>query len=172
MNLRKLFSLFLALLLIAAPIASIGVTADDDAIIAFNEPAIPATVGEKIDLTSYAVEFAESSPEKATFKNGETEITEFTPASAGVTALTAVSGDKSKNIYIVAKNKDDAEYVLYYNGFDDDNALSELQPIGGSSLTLSSVKDGKLVINALGNGGYRLLLPAWLRQQIRHAGSR
>ena len=58
MNLRKLFSLFLALLLIAAPIASIGVTADDDAFIAFNEPAIPATVGEKIDLTSYAVEFA------------------------------------------------------------------------------------------------------------------
>lgn len=162
MNLRKLFSLFLALLLIAAPIASIGVAADDDAIIAFNEPAIPATVGEKIDLTSYAVEFAEGSPEKATFKNGETEITEFTPASAGVTALTAVSGDKSKNIYVVAKNKDDAEYVLYYNGFDDDNALSELQPIGGSSLTLSSVKDGKLVINALGNGGYRLLLPAWL----------
>ena len=79
MNLRKLFSLFLALLLIAAPIASIGVTADDDAIIAFNEPAIPATVGEKIDLTSYAVEFAEGPPEQAPRQNGEPGITGFPP---------------------------------------------------------------------------------------------
>ena len=162
MNLRKLFSVLLALLLTIAPLVSIGVASADTAVITFNEPAIPATVGEKIDLTSYTVEFTEGDAEKATFKNGETEITEFTPDSAGVTALTAVSGDKSKNVYIVAKNKDDSEYVLYYNGFDDESALSELQPVGGSSLTLSSVNDGKLVINALSNGGYRLLLPAWL----------
>lgn len=162
MNLRKLFSFLLALIFIVAPIASIGVTAADEAVIAFNEPAIPATVGEKIDLTSYTVEFTEGTPEKVIFKSGEHEITEFTPDTTGVTTLTAINGEKSKNIYVVAKNKDDTEYVLYYNGFDDENTLSELQPIGGSNISLSTVKDGKLVINALSNGGYRLLLPSWL----------
>lgn len=161
MKSRKILSLLLSLFLIVTPMLSFISTAEDEAtVIKFNEPAIPAIVGEKIDLSNITVEFSADTSAKATFKNGDAAITSFTPEAAGVTVLTATSGDNVKNVYVVAKNKDDKEYVLYYNGFDDDSALDDLTAIGPKNL--HSIKDGKLVINATSTDSCRLLLPEWL----------
>lgn len=160
MKTRKIISLLMSLFLIAAPMLSLFAVAEDTAetVIKFNEPAIPATVGEAIDLSDIVVEFSETSSAKATFKNGDDVIKTFTPNEAGVTVLTASNGTDVKNIYVVAKNKNDSEYILYYNDFSDESTISDFTGSGKQH----SIKDGKLAINAIGTDSYRLLLPEWL----------
>lgn len=161
MKTRRILSLLLALL-IAVPMLTFTSSADEKTVIAFNEPAIPAIVGETVDFSKYQVEFSDGKAADATFKpaDGDKDVTEFKPDKAGVTAFTATNGTDTKTVYVVAKNKDDKEYVLYYNGFDDESSLNDLTAVTSGSL--HSVKDGKLFINAVGYDGYRLLLPEWL----------
>lgn len=86
--------------------------------IPYASPAIPANVGDIIDLSSYKVEFEKGTASVVdTWKNGNQTINVLKVEETGVYQLTAKSGDKTKNIYVVAKNASDSEYVLYYNGF-------------------------------------------------------
>ena len=78
-------------------------------------PAIRANVNETITLSNYSVVFDGDTTATSgiTWKNGSSTITTFKPTAKGVTKLTATAGSKTKDIYVVAKNASDSEYVLY-----------------------------------------------------------
>ena len=82
----------------------------------FASPAIPAIAGEKINLSEYQVQFEENGDflTVETWEGVELENNTFTPEK-GVYQLSATANGKSKAIYVVAKNQEDTEYVLYYN---------------------------------------------------------
>ena len=89
----------------------------------FTSPAIPAKVGDKIVLSNYKVEFEKGKASKVdAWKNGNQAIWTLDVAEEGVYQLTAKSGDKTKNIYVVASNSSD--YVLYYNGFGTEDGYT------------------------------------------------
>lgn len=97
----------------------------------------------------------------------ELDVTDgkVTADSAGVYELIAMNGDIEKTVYLVVKEPEDTEYVLYYNGFDSDADKDSLSCIetNGSGANYS-VSDGRLKLNAAGAGGnvVRVLFPQWL----------
>ena len=152
-----------ALLLQAAFPAAVLTT--ETILLADGEPYITAIAGETVDLSRYSVSLdgATAEPESLIWKNGDQTVASFTPAGAGVYPLTAVCGDDSATIYIVAKNPSDSEYVLYSNDFSDADALSGLRYIAGGS-ALCEIDDGALVLDATTLNGpeVAVLLPEWL----------
>ncbi|MEG2118452.1 MAG: glycerophosphodiester phosphodiesterase family protein, partial [Clostridia bacterium] len=110
------------------------------------------------------VQFTDSktvSGKDITWKNGDKAITSFTPSAKGVTKLTASSGSDSKSIYVVAKDKSDKNYVLYYNDFSSADSIADWKKDSGKE-SFISVSDGKLVIDAVNSDLTRILLPEWL----------
>ncbi len=88
----------------------------------FASPAIPATAGETVDLSQYKVQFEENGDFLAvdSWEGVVTENDKFTPEK-GVYQLTAnVAGKEPKNVYVVAKNPEDKEHVLYFNDFGEE----------------------------------------------------
>lgn len=129
-------------------------------------PAIPANVGEKISLSGYSLVFDGESAATSDLvwkdASGNT-VTEYTPDKKGVTELTAESGDKSKTVYVVAKEKSETEYVLYEADFSDFSSLDELKNEGWTIMTSAAkLEDGNLVLGSTNDGYARVLLPAWL----------
>ncbi len=128
-------------------------------VITNTSPAIAATVGQKITLSNYSVTFDgdSSATSGVTWKNGSTTITSFTPSAKGVTKLTAISGSKSKSIYVVAKHASDVEYVLYEATMADFATTSALTNAGWTIPASSYMDSGDLIVSSAS-----AFLPAWL----------
>ncbi len=137
-------------------------------------PAIFANVGEKVLLSSCWVYF-----------DGDTSITNWgitwtdesgatveavTPTEKGVTKLTAsFKGTKSKTIYVVAKEKNETEYVLFEDDMSNYNTITEMKNAGYVPCSADSYYDlsgDTLVINRYDEsspyGFVQMLLPSWL----------
>ena len=113
-------------------------------------PAIPADSGNVIKLSDYHIQFAQNenitAASEITWTSDELEITnnKVTIPSKGVYKLTAKSGTKTKTVYIIAKNVNEAEYVLYYNDFSSSD-LSDFRSFSGDGTM--SVSNGRLVLS-------------------------
>ena len=124
-------------------------------------PAIPANVGDVIDLNKYNVQFALNSRithnTEITWTSSSFQIVDgkVTVSVAGVHELTAKVGNTTKKVYIIAKNASDSEYVLYNNDFSSSD-LSDFRVISGGG-TLS-VSNGRLIVK----GTKVILLPAYI----------
>jgi len=126
------------------------------------EPAILVNAGDTVDLSGYSVEFSDktvTSDVKWTY-NGS-EVKQFKAEEAKVYPLVAQSGGRTQNVYIVAKNPSDSEYVLYYNDFSDANAIDGWNRIIKDE-SIYSISNGVLEINAINKSNPRIYLPAWL----------
>lgn len=135
----------------------------------FTTPAIPADAGEEIDLTKYNVQFTAGKTVAAksiTWDSEQLSVRDgrVSADKAGVYELIAMSDDAEKTVYLVVKAPEDTEYVLYYNSFDDDGSIDELDRVETANGASYTVSDGRLVLSASGNAGSvaRVLLPQWL----------
>ena len=109
---KRALSVVLTLAMLLSMVTVFAITPVSAATVIKNTaPAIRANVGETITLSNYTVVFDgdSSATSNITWKNGSTTITTFKPTAKGVTVLTATSGSKTKDIYVVAKNSSDTE---------------------------------------------------------------
>ncbi len=161
---KRALSIILTLAMLVSMFTVFAVTPVSAATVIKNtSPAITATVGTKITLSNYSVTFDgdTSATSGVTWKNGSTTITEFTPSAKGVTVLTATSGSKTKNIYVVAKNASDTEYVLYEANMADFASTSALTSAGWTLPDTASVSGDALTITGNATAG-TAYLPSWL----------
>ena len=139
-------------------------------VISNTSPAITAIVGKSISLSGYSVTFDGDTyaTSNVTWKNGDSEITTFTPSQKGVTKLTATSGSKTKTIYVVAKNAGDSEYVLYEANMADFASVDAIKNAGwtlpvNSTSNFSKASDGSLnIANSDKWSVTYAYLPQWL----------
>lgn len=174
MKAKRTLSALLTLLMLVSVFASLPMTANAEDVttapmtLTYTNPAITVDAGTKIDLTKISVQIDANTTLKAaniTWKNGSNTITSFTPNAKGVTKLTATSGSTVKNVYVVAKNADEDEYVLYENDFSTDNLAQDGWIVGTTAANAASkytVSNGALHLGATADGQSRLILPAWL----------
>ena len=138
--------------------------------VSFSKPAIPADVGDEIDLSLYSVQLRrngeptaaseiEWSSDEIKIENGKVTATK-----SGVYTLTASAGKRSLKVYLAVKEADDEEYLLYYNDFNSDASLDEITKVSASGNASYRLEDGKLVLDASGSesDSVRVLLPSWL----------
>lgn len=143
--------------------------AADGGTVKYSCPAIAVEVGQSVKLTGFAVEFTSSAATAASEITWSSEDIKLgadgsvTPTAAGVYALTATAGTRSRTVYLVAKGAGDSEYVLYSNDFSSTD-ISDFRVVQQTSGATIDVVDGKLVLDASGKSSYyiRLLLPSWL----------
>jgi len=160
---KRILSALLTLLMLASVFVSVPFTSAAEApvVITDTNPAIPADVGQKIDLSGYTVQGMSSTLTWSL--EGETVKT-FTPDKKGVTALTVSDGEATKNIYVVAKNADEEEYVLYENDFS--GTLDDLKADGWVFPYMThppTVSGGVLHLGNKNADTIRAaILPAWL----------
>lgn len=167
---KRFISIVLALAIAATMLFAFAADVHGENVseIAENNPCITADTGEKINLSSYSVVFNGDTSATADVKwtlGGKT-VTEYTPAAKGVTKLVASSGSKQKNIYVVAKEASEKEYVLFEADFSDatiDSLKADGWRFTGNGGSFD-VKDGALNIGGLGDGYARAMLPAWLAE--------
>ena len=117
---------------------------------------------DDVKITVPAIEYA-TKDATATFAG-------YTPAAKGVTAFTVSDGTTSRVVYLVTKNVEDTEYVLYENTFDVDGDLGGIERagIGGDETKFGfTVANGKF--SAVRAGNYvssventSLILPEYL----------
>ena len=159
---KRILSLILSFLLVIPFVCVPTYAAEASVTISWNEPAIPADAGENIDLSIYKVQFGEKDAESSVDWSYEgKDITSFKPDKAGVYTLTAKSGSSVKDVYVVAKEPSEKEYVLYFNDFLTEDSIDDF--IKQSSYTSRySVEDSNLVIDATGQDMVRINLPKWL----------
>ncbi len=101
----------------------------------FTKPAICCDVGETIDLTKCGVQFTADTTvvtSGISWTNNGAAVTSFKPSAAGTYTLVAKSGSRTKNIYVVAKNPSDTEYVLYFNDFNSAEGIRTIEKTDGS----------------------------------------
>ncbi len=170
---------FLSVLLTLAMVMSLFTvffvtTASATTLVSNTCPAIFANVGEKVLLSSCWVMF-----------DGDTSATDWgitwtdasgatveavTPTKKGVTKLTAnFRGQKSKTIYVVAKEKNETEYVLFEDNMSNYNTVTQMKNAGYVPCSADSYYDlsgDTLVINRYDEanpyGFVQMLLPSWL----------
>lgn len=163
---KRTVSIILSLLLVATLFASFGtVSAAAGKKITNTNPAITANVGDKIDLSDYSVVFngetAATEDVKWAKENGSA-VTEFTPDKKGVTKLVASSGSKKMNVYVVAKEANETEYVLFEDDYSKYESLNELRSNGYVIPQNASLQDGTLILGDKADGYARVILPEWL----------
>ena len=136
--------------------------------VSISVPAITANVGDTVILSLYSVAFDAASvipASEITWYSDSVNIENgcILPAAAGVYALTASAGTNNKTVYLLVKNPEDTEYVLYYDDFDN-AALDGYRAIEVPAGTEYYVSDGKLILDATGNSTnhMRILLPEWI----------
>lgn len=168
---RSAISAFLALLMtitcltpcVYASNSEIGLVAS------YSSPALCTDVGNKVTFADCSVQYTFSGEvitgDKITWTMNGKEVTDFTPDKAGVTPVTAVCGENSREVYVVAKNAADTEYVLYFNDFTGDPTedLRVIQQTSGTKIRHDAA-EGTLVLDASndGNGYIRVLFPEYL----------
>ncbi|MBP3381041.1 MAG: hypothetical protein J6L00_00220, partial [Clostridia bacterium] len=116
-----------------------------------------------VDATAdyFEVALADNSLKTATFADA---LDTYTPAAKGVTAFEVSDGETTKTVYVVAKNAEDTEYVLYENDFNEAADLDDLTLVLNGAGT-ESITDGKFnfVRNASTSASNRAyMLPEWL----------
>ncbi len=138
--------------------------------VGYSSPAICINVGETVDLTSVSVQFEYGAPlisaSKISWKEGDTTLTSYTPAAKGVYPLSATSGEKTKEIFIVAKNTDESEYVLYENDFSAEPDMAQFRVIqqpAGTTFGYDAA-EGAIYLDASNDGAshMRVMLPEFL----------
>ena len=168
---KKLFALTLALLmLIPVIVSALPVSAAEAVSVGYSSPAICTDAGKKVDLGTVGVQFTyggEVIPASAiVWKDGNSTVTSCTPAAKGVYPLTATANGLSKTVYIVAKNADETEYVLYENDFTSSPDLSEFRVIQQPTGTTFGYDEaeGAIYLDASNDGSnhMRVLLPEYL----------
>ncbi len=172
MKAKRILSALLTVLMLVTVVASLSIpvtAAESDPItLTYTNPALTTDVGTEIDLSQISVQVDATTTlaaESITWKNGDSPITSFKPTSKGVTRLTATSGSTSKTVYVVAKNPDETEYVLYENDFETDNLVSDgwvAAPNQKGTTSTYSVSDGKLHLGQTDETIARIMLPEWL----------
>ena len=131
-------------------------------VIWFTAPAIPANVGDTINLNDYHVQYSLNSSltpsSKITWTSSDITITDgkVKVSAAGVFVLNAKNGSTTKKIYLISKKTSDTDYVLYHNDFNSAAKLNELRVIDGAGTV--KISNGKLVIT----NAKRVLLPAFV----------
>ena len=137
----------------------------------YSTPAVPADVGETVDLSKYAVELKKGEifpKDSIAWSSEEISVNEgkVTPDEKGLYKLTASNGDLERQIYLVVKEPSEDEYVIYYNDFADDSALEDISHVYASSTASYYIENGKLVLKASvnANDSIRVILPEWLSQ--------
>lgn len=131
-------------------------------------PAIGANVGDTINLAEYNVQFSPDviTPNyDVTWKSDEVTITDskVTAGEVGIYKLTATYDSTPKTIYLLVKNAEDTEYMLYYNDFSQ-NSLDSLEVINKSDKATMTIEDGKLKLSASARAAEELaiLLPEFI----------
>lgn len=138
-------------------------------VISHTSPAIPADVGQRIDLSGYSVQISDYVTMPAsTIAWSSTELTvsgsHVTAPAPGVYRLTATGATATRTVYLVAKDPAETEYVLYQTDFSDAASISEWKTLQKTDGAAVSVEDGKLTMNASDSASsyIRLMLPSFL----------
>ncbi len=169
MRTKRLLSIVLTLSMVLTLIFTLG-SANVSAIteISNNAPCITATAGEAVELSGYSLVFDGDVTATSDIvwkdQNGS-QITSFTPDSKGVTPITAEANGKTKTVYVVAKNADESEYVLFEASFSDYSSLQELKDSGftfNKQDSLYKLENGELIIGSNSDDYARMVLPQWL----------
>ena len=169
MKAKRLLSILLTLSMVLTLVLTLGMTnAAAVTEISNNAPCITAIAGEAIELSGYSLVFdgdAVATTDIVWKDQNGSEITSFTPDSKGVTPITAEANGKTKTVYVVAKNADDSEYVLFEADFSDYSSIQDLKDAGFSfnkQDSLYKLENGELVIGANSDDYTRMVLPQWL----------
>ena len=167
---RRTLSAILSLAMVLSLFTFLGVMNVAAEVIAISNasPAITANVGDTVDFSNYSVVFDGDSSATAnlTWKNeAGTKITTLKIQEKGVVPVTATSGSKGKTIYVVSKEKNETEYVLFEVDFSKYSNISQLQNEGWTFLNSSdryAFKDGTFVLGNIKDDYARVILPSWL----------
>lgn len=140
---------------------------ENDNIIYYTTPALPANEGEVVDLSLYDVQLsldATTDSTRITWSSSDLTVTgkKVTAPSKGVYELKATSGSVSKTIYLIVKAENETEYVLYENDFSS-NDMSDMTVLFENSSTIS-ISNGKLVLDSSSSSGSTscILLPEYI----------
>lgn len=159
---KRIYSAILAVLMLLSVCSVFSVHAAERIDLNDQNPYIAVDAGTEIVLTEYSVG---GSP-ATVWKDGDgNPVERFTPAEKGVFPLTAEVNGESKNIYVIAKEKSETEFVLFEKDFSQYTAIEELEADGFTLLNSRSsylFADGALVLGSDSDGYCRLILPAWL----------
>ena len=158
------------LMLIPLLLSAVPVSAAEEIKVGYSSPAICTDAGKKVDLTKVSVQFAygetPADPAATVWKDGSNTITSYTPAEKGVYPLTATANGKSKTVFVVAKNANESEYVLYEDDFSKSPDLSQFRVIQQPSGTTFGYDEaeGAIYLDASNDGAnhMRVLLPSYL----------
>ena len=132
-------------------------------------PAIPADVGQTVDLSKYRLQIAASTilePSALTWSSSEVTVSnnKLTAPTKGVYTLSVTNGSIKRNVYLVVKEPQETEYVLYETDFSDAAVLNEWKKLQQTAGAKYSVENGILTMDASDatNSYIRLMLPAFL----------
>ena len=141
----------------------------EKALIKATSPAIPASVGDNVDLTLYSFLTAEGnviSPADIVWSSEEITINGNTvsPTSKGVYKMTATIEQLPHTVYLVVKDVDEDEYVLYFNDFEEENSLDGFEIVAAPNNEAVKIENGRLSLDASADTSHsvRVLLPEWL----------
>lgn len=150
-----------AILVLLSVTVYVPAMAQEQTNITSTSPCIPADAGTEIDLSDYSVDGKTDIVWKDA--DGNT-IDTFTPDAKGVYPLTAEMGTASKTIYVIAKNADESEYVLYEADFSKYTSTDELKAEGYRLVSDATYtfEDDALVIGNSPNDCMVLVLPSWI----------
>ena len=168
---KRIFALTLCILMLL-PLILVAPTSAADGVtyVSYSSPAICTDAGKTVDLTKVGVQFTDgenpAEPATIVWKDGTNTITSYTPAEKGVYELTATAGGKTRKVYVVAKNANEKEYVLYENDFSTSPDLTKFRVIQQPSGTKFGYDEaeGAIYLDASNDGGnhMRVLLPSYL----------
>lgn len=168
---KRIFAVALAvLMLIPMILSAVPASAAEEIAVGYSSPAICTDAGKAVDLSKVKVQFesgADCVPAaQLTWKDGDKAITSYTPAEKGVYPLTVSGGGKTRTVYVVAKNANESEYVLYEDDYSVKPDLSQFRVIQQPSGTTFGYDEteGAIYLDT-SNGGsnhMRVLLPSYL----------
>ena len=140
----------------------------DMSTISLSVPAITANTNEITLLSLYNITFSNDltvSANDITWHSDDLEIINNVvfPMAAGVYRLEATYSTYSKTIYLLVKEPQDTEYVLYSDDFDKDT-LNNYRVVEIQDGSEYSISDGKLILDAFNDKDayLRILLPEWI----------
>ncbi len=168
---KRIFAAVLAVLMLCPMLLSaMPVSAAEEVNVGYSSPAICTDAGKAVDLTKVAVQFESGTDcvpaAQLTWKDGDKAIASFTPTEKGVYPLTVTANGKTKTVYVVAKNANESEYVLYENDYSVSPDLSQFRVIQQPSGTTFGYDEaeGALYLDTSNDGSnhMRVLLPSYL----------
>lgn len=169
MKMRRVLSALLTAAMLFSAAATLPFTGSaaegDPIVISKTNPVITADVGEEIDLSRYDVTADNGTVLKAKDLSWTLDgkaVETVKAGKKGVLTLTASAGSVTERVYLVAKEPEETEYVLYENDFDC--TAEDLKAEGWNFLNAGSVtvSDGVFHMGSKSGDYYRAILPEWL----------